>query len=94
MANNANDIKNATTPEDMEKLGYKIYPPVLPAYAGMISQEHAEAVVKLLADSVDYRVSKIGCSPTTMAIYAKFETVEKQKKFEADITPYQIIQWS
>lgn len=95
MANNANDTKSKTTPEDMEKLGYKIYPPVLPAYAGMISQEHAETVVKLLAEkSVDFHVSLIGCTPTTIAIYAKFESVEKQKNFEADITPYQIIQWS
>ena len=91
---NANDIKKAQTSEEMEALGYKTYPDVLPAYAGMISQEHAETVIKLLTDSVDYHVSKIGCTPTSMAIYAKFETVEKQKKFEANITPYQIIQWS
>lgn len=91
----AKNIREVKTPEEMEKLGYTIYPPVLPSYAGMISQEHAETVLKLLAASaVDYHVSTIGCNVSTMAIYAKFETVEKQKTFEEDITPYQFVQLS
>ena len=72
----------------------KIEAATLPTYAGMINQEHAETVIKLLAESVDYRISKIGCTPTTMAIYAKFNSIDDQKEFEAAITPFQVVQWS
>ena len=92
---NSNDITKASTPEEMEKLGYKIYPDVLPTYAGMIYQEHSEAVVKLLAEkAIDFHVSLIGCTPTTMAIYAKFESVEKQRDFATLVDPYKFTKWS
>ena len=92
---NTNDIKKAKTPDEMEALGYKIYPEVLPTYAGMIHQEHSETVVKLLAEkSVDFHVSLIGCTPTTIAIYAKFESVEKLRDFATLVDPYKFTKWS
>lgn len=67
----------------------------LPIYAGMIQQEHSETVAKMLTKAaIDFRISKIGCDAMSVAIYAKFKTVEDAQKFEADVTSYQISQWS
>ena len=67
----------------------------LPIYAGMIHQEHSETVAKMLAAvAIDLRISKIGCDAMSVAVYAKFETVEDAQKFEVNVTPYQIAQWS
>lgn len=67
----------------------------LPIYAGMIHQEHSETVAKMLAKTaIDFRISKVGCDTMSVAIYAKFETVEDAQNFEADVTVYQISQWS
>ena len=67
----------------------------LPIYSGMIRQEHSETVVKMLVNNaVDFRVSKVGCDPLSVAVYAKFESIETAEEFEAAVTAYQITQWS
>ena len=67
----------------------------LPIYAGMIHQEHSETAVKmLLNNAVDFRISKVGCDALSIAIYAKFESLNAAEEFEAAVTSYQITQWS
>lgn len=67
----------------------------LPIYSGMIHQEHSETVVKMLVNNaIDFRVSKVGCDALSIAVYAKFESIEDANEFESAITAYQIIQWS